>query len=42
VVDRRDDGEAELRGSLSSPALREMMFGCGRMKLNGLWSTSGS
>jgi hypothetical protein len=28
--------------ALSSPALREMMFGCGRMKLDGLGSTSGS
>jgi hypothetical protein len=29
-------------GALSSPALRETMFGCGRMKLDGLGSTSGS
>jgi hypothetical protein len=29
-------------GALSSPALREMMFGRGRMKLVGLGSTSGS
>jgi hypothetical protein len=29
-------------GALSSPALREMMFGCRRMKLDGLGSTSGS
>jgi hypothetical protein len=28
-------------GALSSPALREMMFGCGRTKLDGLGSTSG-
>jgi hypothetical protein len=29
-------------GALSSPALREMMFGCRRTKLDGLGSTSGS
>jgi hypothetical protein len=29
-------------GALSSPALREMMFGCRRTKLDGLVSTSGS
>jgi hypothetical protein len=29
-------------GALSSPALRETMFGCGRMKLDGPGSTSGS
>jgi hypothetical protein len=29
-------------GVLSSPALRETMFGCGRTKLDGLGSTSGS
>jgi hypothetical protein len=29
-------------GALSSSALWEMMFGCGRMKLDGLGSTSGS
>jgi hypothetical protein len=29
-------------GALSSPALREMMPGCRRMKLDGLGSTNGS
>jgi hypothetical protein len=29
-------------GALSSPALREMMFGCRRTKLDGLVTTSGS
>jgi hypothetical protein len=29
-------------GTLSSPGLWETMFGCGRMKLDGLGSTSGS
>jgi hypothetical protein len=29
-------------GALSSPALREMIFGCRRMKLDGLGSISGS
>jgi hypothetical protein len=29
-------------GALSSPALRKTMFGCGRMKLDGMGSTSGS
>jgi hypothetical protein len=37
-VSRRVDGEAERRRSLSSPALREAILGCGKGKLGGLVS----